>query len=186
MRTKELVDVMDFAADPARLERILASDRWKIKSKEIIGAVEFGSIEDSNGNVRLEYENTGIYKNTYYDSLARNIKVILYGKSGPLFTVEQTQFWKNKSGKTEREIFVYPPFRRPGRQRWTDDGFILASGGVRYEMGGKMNPAFRAKGMLKTIDAEATVAAFIDKILSGRFNRPELIRPKRKRVGVTS
>lgn len=183
----KLVDVVDFNADPARLERILASDRWDFNFKGRLGVVEMGAIEDKGGHVRVEYENSGIYYNRNFKGPTRNITVRLFDVPGNiLLTVNQAQFWNSKRGTIERSLSVGPSlFKREDGDNWADRPFIYQFQGFPFGADGKMNPTFRAKGLPRIIDMEATVSAFIDQILSGRFSRPEIIRPKRKRVDVT-
>jgi hypothetical protein len=50
---------------------------------------------------------------------------------------------------------------------------------VNYDSDGKMEPNLNIKGFPKKIDVNATVKAFIEQVIAGKFSRPLLILPKK-------
>lgn len=95
----------------------------------------------------------------------------------------EVNFWdRDKLGFGFRQIMgergienyvMAPPFK--------DEYFHpkLGGYGILYRPDGRMDPIKNIKGLPRKIDMDATVTAFIEQIIQGKFNRPLLIRPGR-------
>ena len=71
--------------------------------------------------------------------------------------------------KIENNVFM-PPFEADfGQTEW--------GVGTRYGPDGQMDPVRNVKGLPRKIDMDATVKAFIEQVIAGKFGRPRLIRP---------